>query len=340
MLVILFGSTVEMGKQSRQYFIENGFELVHKYNYVPDNFEFPFRFGKRQQASKEEVLKCDFIYESNGMLIGFNKEQIIDAVRGRRKSLLTTSATTIDFIRQIKAVYGEYVTVIGTYIDDRTLETLFKKLPGVTEKELEIRIAIGKQIKKSILSDRKLFDYIVVYGGEESAFNYDALKIQYDYMIRRAESQEKELNDKMYVEMPYTGGDDYVFVSYSHDDIGKVFPVLHKLQVAGFRVWYDEGINGGENWRKILASKIEEEKCREFLLFASENSVQSRHVKAELNLALDLEKKITTIRLDNAKFGSDLEMYLSTYQYICTSNDEVFYEKVIRSMDTATRIKI
>ena len=73
--------------------------------------------------------------------------------------------------------------------------------------------------------------------------------------------------------------------------------------------------------------------------FSSENSVQSRHVKAELNLALDLDKKITTVRLDDARFGPDLEMYLSTYQYLSASDDLAFYEKLILSMDDTTKVK-
>lgn len=339
MLIILFGSTVEMGKWSRQYFINNGFEIVPKYNYVPEDFALLPRFGQRKKVSREKVMECDFIYENNGMLVGFNKEQIIDAVRGRKKCLITVSSNTIDFIRQIKAAYGEYVTVIGTYIDDRTLKKLFEELPDITDKELRMRMETGVQIKKAILGDRKLFDYIVMYGGEESVFNLEALKVQFDYMLERAEQREKELNDKMYVEMPYTGGENYIFVSYAHVDVRKVFPILHKLQLAGYRIWYDEGINGGENWRKIIASKIQENKCRDFLLFASENAIQSRHVRAEINLALDLDKKITTVRLDDAKFRADLEMYLSTYQYLQAGDDKTFDEKLIKALDDTTRIK-
>lgn len=339
MLVILFGSTVGMGKWSRQYFQNNGFELIQKYNYIPKGFALSARFEKRQETSKEEVLNCDFIYENNGMLVGFNKKQIIDAVRGRRKCLITTSTNTVDFIRQIKAAYGGYVMVIGMYIDDRTLKTIFEALPDATDEELEKRIYTGIQIKEVLLSDRKLFDYIVIFGGEESVFNYDSLKIQYDYILERAERLEKELNDRMYVEMPYAGTEDYIFVSYSHADTEKVFPILRKLQLAGYRIWYDEGINGGENWRKILASKIQGEKCKDFLLFSSENSIRSRHVRAEINLALDLNKKITTVRLDGTRFDLDLEMYLSTYQYLSVVDDPCFDENIIKSLDIMTKIK-
>lgn len=65
---------------------------------------------------------------------------------------------------------------------------------------------------------------------------------------------------------------------------------------------------------------------------------QSRHVRTEINLALDLDKKITTVRLDDAKFGPDLEMYLSTYQYLSVADDRTFEEKTIKAMDDTTKI--
>ena len=201
MLFILFGSTVEMGKRSRDFFINNGFELIQKYHYVPDDFVMQERFGERNRVTKDTVLNCDFIYEHNGMLVGFDKKQIIDAVRGRKKCLLTTSAHTIDFIRQIKAAYGEYVTVIGTYIDEQTLNTMFASLPNVSYEEILRRINTGNQIKKCLINERKLFDSIVIYGGDHSTFNFDALVVQYKHLIEKAEKREKELNDKMYVEM-------------------------------------------------------------------------------------------------------------------------------------------
>ena len=81
MLFILFGSTAEMGLKSREYFINADFELIEKYNYMPEGFPFRERFGKRNTTTKATVLQCDFVYENNGMLVGFNKEQILDAVK-------------------------------------------------------------------------------------------------------------------------------------------------------------------------------------------------------------------------------------------------------------------
>lgn len=332
MLVILFGTTADMGLKSRQFFTESGFELIKKYNYVPTYFPLRTRFGERNIVAKSEVLKCDFVYENNGMLVGFNKEQIIDAVRGNRRCLLTTSSETIDFIKQLKSAYGDYVTVIGTYIDEATTIQMFSKLSNVTDDELETRVNTSHIIKKQILENYGLFDEIVIYGGEESLFNEQAMRMQYAAITAKAETKEKQLNDKNYVEMPYSGSDEYVFVSYSHVDKNVVFPILEKLQRSGCRVWYDEGIKGGENWRKILASKIESEKCVNFLIFSSKSSTASVHVCAEINAALNCEKSIITLRLDEAKFTLDLEMYLQSLHTL-DNQGTGFERKLIESID-------
>ena len=339
MLIVLFGATAEVGRLSRAYFREHGMEIIRKKYYIPEDYPLVQRYQQRERSTKEEVLSCDFIYERSGMLVGFNKEQLIDAVRGRRKCVLTASAGSIDFIRQIKAAYGDYVTGVCVYIDDHTMQQIYRSLPGITESEIAARTGLNQEIKNVILANRQLFDHILIYGGEESVFNLASLTAQYDSILERAIRVEQEMNDKMYVEMPYTGNDCYVFVSYSHHDIRQVFPVLHKLQLAGFRIWYDEGINGGENWRKILASKIESEKCRNFLLFSSENAVSSRHIRAEINLALDRDKNIVPVRLDEARFGSDLEMYLSTYQYLSVTDQTGFENNLVKALDPSARIK-
>lgn len=332
MLIMLFGTTAEMGLKSRQFFIDSGFELIQKFHYVPAYYPLRTRFGERNTVSKAEVLKCDFVYENNGMLVGFNKEQIIDAVRGNRRCLLTTSAETIDFIKHIKAAYGDYVTVVGTYIDEATITQMFSNLSNITEDEKETRITTGHLIKKQIIDNYSLFDEIIIYGGENSLFNYNAMFMQYTSIISKAVTKEKQLNDQNYVEMPYTGADEYIFVSYSHNDKEIVFPILAKLQRSGCRVWYDEGIKGGENWRKILASKIESAKCVNFILFSSENSTSSIHVCAEINAALNCEKKIITVRSDNSKFSLDIEMYLKCLQNL-DMNDNDFDKKIIDAID-------
>jgi len=43
----------------------------------------------------------------------------------------------------------------------------------------------------------------------------------------------------------YQGQDPYIFVSYAHKDAAAVFGELERLRAMGCRVWYDEGIDPG-----------------------------------------------------------------------------------------------
>ncbi len=312
MLIVLYGITAKMGHISRQYFTSQGFETIEKLNYIPQDSVLQTYHGERKRAAKEEVLACTYRYESEGMLIGFREEQITDAVRGRKKCLLTLSSSDVKFLRYIKELHGDYVTVIGAYIDDRSLEMLTRELSGISEREVAARLGIGQIIKENLIRERSLFDEIVIYGGEDSLFNGDALCNQYAHMIEKAERREKLLNDRTYVELPYSGNKDYIFASYAHADWERVSPVLSMLQRSSCRIWYDRGILVGEEWRAMIAAKIQG--CKQFFLFSSENAVRSDHIKAEINAALKCEKKIITIRLDKAEFELRHEMYLANYQ--------------------------
>ena len=81
--------------------------------------------------------------------------------------------------------------------------------------------------------------------------------------------------------MNYEGKEKYVFVSYSHKDKRIVEEKLHVLQRNGFRLWYDSGIKGGDNWRKVLREKIKFSK--NVIVFTSTNAVKSEDVKIDRN---------------------------------------------------------
>lgn len=334
MLVILFGTTLEVGHNSRRFFNEHGFELVKKLNYIQRDYVINSRYVVRNESSKEDVLKCDFVYEVNGSLTGFNKSQIIDAVRGRKNCVMTMSPDNMEFIRQIKSLYGDYVCVIYTYIDETCLKDMTGRISNPTDEEIAARLSIGKKIRDLFNSDRALFDGIVIYGGENSSFNFESLYNQYRYILEVTEKRQKLLNDKMYVELPYSGNKDYIFVSYSHLDSEKILPVLSALQRDGYRIWYDEGIYGGDNWSKLIGEKLKS--CSNFLLFSSENSVKSKEVESEVVGARISKKKMIVVRLDDSNFDFYLEMYLQSFQNL-NYNDDDFRSKLNKSLDKSVK---
>ncbi len=86
----------------------------------------------------------------------------------------------------------------------------------------------------------------------------------------------------------YKGADPFVFVSYAHKDGIVVYPEIAWLHNAGYRIWYDEGIDPGNEWPDEVANALA--KSSFFLVFISDSAVESRNVRNEINYALNKQK--------------------------------------------------
>ena len=149
-------------------------------------------------------------------------------------------------------------------------------------------------------------------------------------ILKKLAKKEKQLNSRLYVDLPYSGNKPYIFVSYSHKDTQKVVPILSELQRRGFRIWYDEGIRGGDSWMNMIGTKVEN--CANFLCFASENSVVSKEVKAEVIGARMKQVKMIIIRDSAACFDFATEMYISQFHNL-DYTDEDLYDKLEQAID-------
>ena len=320
MLIINCGTSLEVGETTRKFYTQKGFEIIQKKCYE-ENAVTTAWYGKRNLVSKEEVMKCELRYTVNGVITGFDKEQFIDAVRGRKNCLLSVTPDNFEFVEQIKNTYGEYVKVIYSFVPEETLIKMTKAKEGMSEVEYQARINTGSMIRKFCSENMHFFDDVVIYTGENTAFDLAHLCLQHEEIISQALKEQEKQNEKMYVDLPYTGIEDYAFISYSHKDSNVVLSVLSRLQRMGYRIWYDEGIKKGDNWRLLVGEKIKG--CKDFILFSSENSIGSDDVAAELNGAFLSNKKMLTIRLDDKEFPFGIEMYLNRYQCINYNTDKL-----------------
>ncbi|MBE6916712.1 MAG: toll/interleukin-1 receptor domain-containing protein [Ruminococcaceae bacterium] len=312
MLVILVGTTLTVAKNSREHFKKRGYSVIEKYTFRPDESVFS-PISPPTMHAEEEVKACDFVYAIHGGRTGFYKAQIMDAVRGRCNALITMSPDNFDFVREIIASFGEYVIPVFLYIDEKSLETLTRTYIK-EEDNVQMRLATGRTLRQLYLENISLFEKTVLFSTNDD-FDMDALYAQYDMIIDKADAIQKKLNERLYVELPYTGNQDYIFVSYSHKDERQVLPYLSALQREGYRIWYDEGINKGANWSVMLGERLQG--CTDFLLFSSENSAASERVEDEVNGAKMCGNiHPITVRLDDAKFPFGYEMFLSKYQNI------------------------
>lgn len=122
----------------------------------------------------------------------------------------------------------------------------------------------------------------------------------------------------------YEGDSRYFFISYSHDDAELVYPELAWLQEAEFNLWYDDGIHVGTSWRQALADAVADSSGLVF--FATARSVKSGHCLREINFALDDEKPVFVVQLDDADLPRQMRLAVSDRQALVRSNlDEKSY---------------
>ncbi|MBR2888926.1 MAG: TIR domain-containing protein [Oscillospiraceae bacterium] len=310
MLYIIYGLTTVVTKTTLIYFQGRGIRVIDKLTWLGPNPRVQASNPIARLATEEEVRACDYIYENHGRLVGFHSEALNSAVYGRDDALLTFSSQDLSFLRELKTAYGDHVAIIYAFIEDRALEALTNALPFPGAQKLE-RLAMGRTIKERFLAERELFDEVVLFTGEGTHFDLEHLQAQYAFIINKYNEREKEL-----VPLPYRGTDPYIFVSYARKDKDTILPLLRFLNQNGCRVWYDDGIAGGDNWKTTLASRIEH--CTQFLLFSSQAATESVWTRREISRALKFPsiRRIVTVRLDDARFDDGIEWPLEDYQQL------------------------
>ena len=106
-----------------------------------------------------------------------------------------------------------------------------------------------------------------------------------------------------------------VFVSYAHEDSLVIDIIQSHLAAAGYDIWIDrELIAGGELWRARIVEAIENSDV--FLLMLSSNSVKSKHVLQELNIADGENKPILPVLIDAAEIPREMKLQLAGLQAI------------------------
>ena len=114
--------------------------------------------------------------------------------------------------------------------------------------------------------------------------------------------------------LPYEGNEPYIFASYCHEDNDRVLPTISFLQRNDYRVWFDGGIQAGEDWPEVIANHLSA--CEVFLAFFSSASLRSHNCRREFNFAIMENKKCVIILLDDVKLTPVMRMQMATLQAI------------------------
>ena len=114
--------------------------------------------------------------------------------------------------------------------------------------------------------------------------------------------------------IPYEGQEPYIFLSYCHKDADRVYPLLEQLTRDGYRVWYDDGNRPGDNWLENIAQHLSD--CRVCLAMVSENSGASHNCRNEINFAIECDKKLMAILIEDFVMPLGMRLQLGTIHYL------------------------
>ena len=129
----------------------------------------------------------------------------------------------------------------------------------------------------------------------------------------------------------YEGAEPYCFVSYAHVNSDRVYPIVEQLMQRGIRLWYDDGIEAGRDFREFIAEKIRD--SWQVLLFASHESIQPGFVRNEINYALHCGKPILRVNLDDVELTPGMELSLGGMQYVdATEPGGDYLERIVRTL--------
>jgi len=136
---------------------------------------------------------------------------------------------------------------------------------------------------------------------------------------------------------PYEGAEPYIFVSYAHANADRVYPIIGRLHGMGYRLWYDEGIEAGDEWPEVIGDHIMRAAC--MLLFLSPEAVKSKWVKKEIHAALTEEIKVVGTFLMETNLPSSLFLQLSDVQMLFYA-DEAYWDRLTKGIPEDTLGKV
>lgn len=122
--------------------------------------------------------------------------------------------------------------------------------------------------------------------------------------------------------LAYKGSEPYIFISYAHLDSAEVFPIINTFHDLGYHIWYDEGIDPGNEWPEEIANSLE--RCGLFVVFISPNSVDSVNVRNEINFALSETKPFIAIYLKETRLTAGLKLQIGSKQAIMQYRMDAF----------------
>jgi len=134
----------------------------------------------------------------------------------------------------------------------------------------------------------------------------------------------------------YGGNEPYVFVSYAHIDAAAVYPEIKKMHQNGVRIWYDKGIEEGNEWPAEIEKALNS--CTVFIVFLSNHAVESVNIRNEIHLALKKKKEFLAIYLEKTDLKFGLELTISSLQHVTKRQTGEYWERIWKFLTTRPQV--
>jgi hypothetical protein len=126
-----------------------------------------------------------------------------------------------------------------------------------------------------------------------------------------------------------------IFISHSHKDIDFAEDLHARLVQAGFTVWRDTGIRGGEDWRREIDQAIQESVA--LVVMMTPEAKSSEYVTYEWAFALGAGTKVIPILLKRTELHPRLELL----QYLDFTRPNAWpWDRLIESLSKAQSSKL
>src|SRR5260370_20250430 len=125
----------------------------------------------------------------------------------------------------------------------------------------------------------------------------------------------------------------YVFVSYSSTERDRALAVADALEGAGIRVWIDrQAIPGGASWSAAIVRGIQH--CTVFAVLGSAQAYASPNVQRELNLAVEENKPLLPLLIEQTAAPPEVRYALAGRQWIelLERSEEAWLPDVLRAL--------
>lgn len=203
----------------------------------------------------------------------------------------------------------------------------------------QMSIAIARNLantNKSLNVELYLYDIYNLYSESDYITLFESLAAKaalVEYKQGLISNDESPMPIQMgNVQLPEKENMDHeVFISYSRKDKDIADFVSNVLKENSIKYWIDkEGIYSSSNYKELIVDAIEVSKAVIFI--SSENSNASINVIREIGYAVNMNKPILPLMLDDAPYAKSIRLDISDIDQIDFKNPVASSKKLITSL--------